>query len=85
MKLLPVISTLHSGIPELIEDKVSGYLLPERETVQLANKIEYLLNNFTLRAEMGQAGREKVKEAYNINLLNDQLVQIFQQLTNNKK
>lgn len=83
-KGLPVISTLHSGIPELIEDKVSGYLLPERETTQLAHKIEHLLNDSTLRTKMGWAGREKVKEAYNIDLLNDQLVQILQQLTQNK-
>ena len=84
-KGLPVISTLHSGIPELIEDKVSGYLLPERDTIQLAHKIEYLLNDLTLRTKMGKAGRKKVQEAYNIDLLNDQLVQIFQQLINNER
>ena len=79
-KGLPVISTLHSGIPELIEDGVSGYLLPEREVDELASKIKYLIANLDLRVKMGQAGRAKVMETYNIDLLNERLVEVLQQL-----
>ena len=76
-KGLPVISTYHSGIPELIEDGVSGYLLPERDINQLASKIEHLITNPTLRVEMGQRGRQKVVQDYNIDLLNDRLIEIL--------
>jgi colanic acid/amylovoran biosynthesis glycosyltransferase len=77
---LPVISTYHSGIPELVEDGVSGYLLPERDITNLANKIEHLIINPELRQKMGKAGRQKVETDYNIQILNDRLVQILQQL-----
>ena len=79
-KGLPVLSTLHSGIPELIEDGVSGYLLPEREIEELASKIEYLIANPDLRLKMGQNGRVKVLKDYNIDLLNERLVKILQHL-----
>lgn len=77
---LPVISTYHSGIPELIEDGVSGYLLPEQDINNLAIKIEHLITNPELRQKMGQVGRKKVETDYNIQILSDRLVQIFQQL-----
>lgn len=80
-KNLPVISTYHSGIPELIEDGVSGYLLPEKEVNDLAKKIEQLIINPELRRKMGQAGRQKIETDYNIKLLNDRLAKILQQLT----
>lgn len=79
-KGLPVISTYHSGIPELIENGISGYLLPEREINDLACKIEHLIFNPELRLKMGQAGRQKIETDYNIELLNDCLEQTLQQL-----
>jgi colanic acid/amylovoran biosynthesis glycosyltransferase len=82
---LPVISTYHSGIPELIENGVSGYLLPERDITNLATKIEHLITNPELRQKMGQAGRQKVETDYNIQILNDRLVQILQQLLSTGK
>jgi colanic acid/amylovoran biosynthesis glycosyltransferase len=81
-KGLPVISTYHSGIPELIEDGRSGYLLPEREINDLASKIEHLILNPELRLTMGQAGRQKIETEYNIELLNDRLERTLQQLIN---
>ncbi|BAZ46575.1 glycosyl transferase, group 1 family protein [Chondrocystis sp. NIES-4102] len=77
---LPVISTYHSGIPELIQDGISGYLLPEKDIDNLAIKIEQLLINPQLRQKMGQAGRKKIETEYNIQLLNDRLVAILQQM-----
>ncbi len=77
---LPVISTYHSGIPELIEDGVSGYLLLEKEINDLADKIEQLIINPELRRKMGQAGRRKIETEYNIELLNNCLAQTLQQL-----
>lgn len=77
---LPVISTYHSGIPELIEDGKSGYLLPEREVDGLAQRIEHLIVNPELRLKMGQAGRQKIETDYNIELLNDRLEKTLQEL-----
>lgn len=77
---LPVIGTRHGGIPELIEDGVSGFLVPERDVEALAKKIADLSEHPEVWQKMGQAGRAYVKRYYDTNKLNDQLVQIYQQL-----
>jgi colanic acid/amylovoran biosynthesis glycosyltransferase len=77
---LPVISTYHSGIPELVEDGVSGYLVAEREIKQLAEKINLLAENPELRLKMGREGRLKVDKEFNIELLNDRLVATYQKI-----
>ncbi len=77
---IPVISTYHSGIGELVADGISGYLVPEKEVVAITAKLEHLVMHPQLRRQMGQAGRKKVIEEYNIKLLCDRLTQIYQQL-----
>lgn len=79
---LPVISTYHSGIPELVEDGVSGFLVPEHHVDSLANRLAYLIDHPEIWPEMGKAGRKHVEEYFNIDKLNDQLVKIYQQLLN---
>ncbi|KKD36536.1 glycosyltransferase [Limnoraphis robusta] len=76
---LPVISTYHGGIPELVEDGVSGFLVPERDAETLAEKLGILIKNPQLWLEMGKAGRTYVEEHYDLNKLNDILVEIYQQ------
>ncbi|WYL96440.1 MAG: colanic acid biosynthesis glycosyltransferase WcaL [Gloeotrichia echinulata IR180] len=77
---LPVISTRHGGIPELVEDGVSGFLVPERDTEAIATKLSYLITHPELWEKMGKAGRARVEDKYDMNKLNDELVVIYQQL-----
>ena len=77
---IPVISTYHSGIPELVQDGISGFLVPERDTNALAEKIIYLLEHQEIWAEMGHVGHDHVEKNYNIERLNDQLVELYQML-----
>ncbi|MEM8828126.1 MAG: glycosyltransferase [Cyanobacteria bacterium P01_G01_bin.19] len=77
---IPIVSTYHSGIPELVEDGVTGYLVAERDVVTLTQKLECLAQDSNLRQQMGWAGRQKVIEEFNIELLCDRLVNIYQRL-----
>lgn len=77
---MPIVSTQHSGIPELVQNNSSGFLVPERDTDELANKLEYLATNPNTWSEMGLAGRKIVERDYNIHHLNDQLVDRYQSL-----
>jgi colanic acid/amylovoran biosynthesis glycosyltransferase len=77
---LPVISTKHGGIPELVEDGVSGFLVPERNADAIALKLTYLIENPELWKTMGKAGRGCVEEKYDMHKLNDELVAIYQQV-----
>jgi len=77
---MPVISTYHSGIPELVEDGVSGVLTPERNVDVLAEKIKYMIDNSYLWKELGSAGRKAIEKDYDIDKLNHELIGIYKDL-----
>ncbi len=58
---LPVVSTYHSGIPELVLDGKTGFLVPERDIDALAEKLENLITDQQLREEFGKNGAEVIK------------------------
>ncbi len=61
---LPVVSTDISGIPELIEHGVSGWLVPQKDAPALADAIAQLLAAPALRQRLGQAARAKVCQLF---------------------
>ncbi len=77
---LPVVSTLHNGIPEGILDGTSGYLVPEQDIESLANAIEKLIIDPLQWEQMGNAGRNYVAAKYEIKLLIPQLCQIYRNI-----
>ncbi len=77
---LIVVSTYHSGIPELIEDGVSGLLVPERSVRKLAKAIKYIIDHSELWSEMAMAGRKTIEVEYDKEKVNDRLVIIFDEL-----
>lgn len=77
---LPVIGTLHGGIPELVKDGISGFLVPERDADAIAEKLSYLIEHPEIWEQMGLAGRAYVEAHYDTNKLNDELVEIYQQV-----
>ncbi len=63
---VPVITTQIAGIPELVEDGISGALVPPGDANALASQIDKLLGDDKLRKKMGQVGRAKVLKEFNI-------------------
>lgn len=63
---MPVVSTYHCDIPEVVKDGVSGYLVPERDTRQLANRLGKLLESPEKCEKMGYMGRRHIEQNYNI-------------------
>ena len=62
----PVISTNLGGIPEVVEDGVTGYLVPVDDAEALAQKIADLAGDERKRHEMGKAGRRRAEEKFNL-------------------
>ncbi len=62
----PVVGSASGGIPELVEDGVSGLLVPPGDTVALADALQKLQQNPELRARLGSAGREKIVRDFNL-------------------
>ena len=56
---LPVVATAWRGIPSIVEDGRTGFLVPPHDAGALAERIEALLDQPDLAAEMGQRGRER--------------------------
>lgn len=79
---LPVVSTQHGGIPELVQDGISGFLVPERDADALAERLTFLIDQPDRWEAMGEAGRAYVETHYNMNTLNDELVSLYQHLLN---
>jgi colanic acid/amylovoran biosynthesis glycosyltransferase len=74
---LPVVATEHSGIPELVEHGISGFLAPERDAGTLAVCLEQLIEHPELWPSMGEAGRRRVEADHDIEVLNDRLVDLL--------
>lgn len=56
----PVIGGAHGGAPEIIQDGVTGYLVPHGDPIQLATAIQTLLADPVHAKEMGARGRQTV-------------------------
>ena len=63
---VPVIASRIAGIPELVEDGVSGFLIPPGDVRSLADRIGLLLEDADLRSRMGEAGRAKVRAEFDL-------------------
>jgi colanic acid/amylovoran biosynthesis glycosyltransferase len=81
---LPVLSTYHGGIAELVQNGKSGFLVPEKDAKALAEKLRVLTDNRDLWPAMGKVGRSHVEEHFNINKLNDKLLAIYLRMCNLK-
>lgn len=68
---LTVLSTHHSGIPELIEDGRTGLLAPERDVHALAERLIWIADNPEACAGIALAARRKVEEDFDSTRLND--------------
>ncbi|MEO0807706.1 MAG: glycosyltransferase [Cyanobacteria bacterium J06643_4] len=77
---LPVVSTTHGGIPELVEHDVSGLLVPERDSSAIAQALTKLIEQPERWLDMGKAGRAYVETHYDLNNLNDRLIEVYQML-----
>ncbi len=63
---LPVVSSRIMGIPELVQDEISGMLTPPGRADELADRLRRLAESPELRAQLGRAGRAKVVAEYGI-------------------
>ncbi len=81
---MPVIATLHNGIPEVVDEGVSGFLVPEYDVVSLQRRLRYLILNPHVWNKMGKAGRKKIKNMHDMEVVNRYLEKILMQLVNGK-
>ncbi|EEZ4477857.1 MULTISPECIES: colanic acid biosynthesis glycosyltransferase WcaL [Escherichia] len=78
---IPVVSTLHSGIPELVEADKSGWLVPENDARALAQRLAAFSQlDADKLAPVIKRAREKVEHDFNQQVINRELASLLQAL-----
>jgi colanic acid/amylovoran biosynthesis glycosyltransferase len=78
---LPVVSTIHADIPEVVRNGKTGWLVPERNSNLLAEKLLELINLPEQRKSFGRLGREYVSSEYDLSIQIRKLEEIYSQVT----
>jgi colanic acid/amylovoran biosynthesis glycosyltransferase len=81
---LPIVSTLHSGIPEIVFDGKNGYLVPEGDFVKMGERIAFLAKNPQLWQKMSLYGREHVERSMRIDSQTLLWINLYRSILNHK-
>jgi glycosyltransferase involved in cell wall biosynthesis len=76
----PIVATRVGGIPELVADDVSGYLVERGDPAAAAEKLDRLANDPNLRSKLGDAGRQIVLEKFDLKRNVAQLIQLYDRI-----
>lgn len=76
----PVVATAVNGVPEIVEDGRTGLLAPPQDTAQLATHLIALLKDPERARAMGEAGRQRVREHFDVERTVAQLSDLYQRL-----
>lgn len=81
---LPVVATRVGGIPELVEEGVTGYLVPPKDPDALVKAIHKLLGDPSLRHRMGEAGREKALQGFALDRMLRETERVYEEVLGNR-
>ena len=78
----PVIATDGGGTNEIVIDGGTGFLVKSNSVEELADKIEYLLENEKIAAIMGDRGRERIKQEFSLEKMTNSFVSFYKRILN---
>lgn len=76
----PVVASRVGGIPEIVKEGRTGYLVDPEDSGALAGKVVYLLRNAEVRRKMGSEGRQFVEAHYDNRLMVHRLEKLYREL-----
>ncbi len=76
----PVVATDAGGIPEVVADGVTGFLVPPRDHHAMADQLVKLLKDEALRVRMGDAGLRRARERFTVERMVDATVAVYAEL-----
>ena len=80
MHRVPVIATDVSGIAEVIEDGVTGFLIPEKDPAAIAHAVVKMVENRDSALAMAERGRAKVRELFDPERNHHRVLELYQDL-----
>jgi glycosyltransferase involved in cell wall biosynthesis len=82
---LPIISTYEGGIPDILNDNITGFLVEPQNAQILADKIAILLRDRDLRIEMGKKSFQQFINNYTLSLFENNMMRTFNAILGTKK
>lgn len=77
---IPVVATSVGGLPEVVEDEKTGFVVPSKSITETTHALEKLIIDKNLRTSLGNNGRKKVEDEYNWSKNVQQMEEIYQRL-----
>lgn len=82
---LPVLATKVGSVHELVIDGRNGFVVPPNDVNALVEKLGLMVSSPGQWREWGRMGREHIRANYDVNLLNDRLVELFERLAGTRE
>jgi glycosyltransferase involved in cell wall biosynthesis len=80
----PIVASRVGGIPELVDDGVTGVLIPPRDEQSLAEAINILLNDYEERARMADRAREKALAEWRVDGILNQTLETYERVVRSR-
>jgi len=74
----PVVASAVDGVPEVVQDGVTGILIPPRDEVALCGALLEMLRDPGLRVRMGQAGRLRAEHEFSVERMIERYDRVYQ-------
>lgn len=78
---LPLVASNEGGIPDIIDEGINGFMIKSKNSNALANKLEVLLTDTSLRKSMGKKANEKYTNKYTLALFEKKFLKIVRKET----
>lgn len=82
---MPVVSTYHAGIPELIDHRTSGLLVAERSVPELAKALNELIAHPERWRSLGEQARKKIEKKFNLKTQLKKQAEFYDEVIKGKK
>lgn len=82
---LPCVSTGEGGIPDIVENGVTGFIIPRKDADALAEKLSLLIDDAAMRRQMGVNGRKKYEREFTYSKFEHHLAGILNDFICNDK
>ncbi|WP_203296457.1 glycosyltransferase family 4 protein [Luteirhabdus pelagi] len=77
---LPVVASPEGGIPDMVTEGKTGYLVPHHAPEKLADSLQTLIENKNLRKKLGEKGRERFSEKFTMNAFENRFADIMDRI-----
>ncbi len=77
---MPIVSSFHCDIPEVVKDGKSGFLAAEKDVEQITVHLHMLATHPQKWADVGAAGRKHIETEYNAKIQGERLAKIYQEV-----